>query len=1858
MLSALMGLFSALIPDGISDEIGSVREILVLSGLDRRQSLAHLNSIDGVASVRSLSARFNGQAVRLGPQAGGFASLTADIVSRIFVVRAVDGFDVRKLSASLERHPGIEVAEPDFALRLLDNHDDDIPRVFPDDLQLGTQWHLNNPGEIDGSLIDSDIDAPEAWHIFTGDPDFMVAVIDTGADFFHPDLEDNIWVNSAEIPGNGVDDDRNGYIDDIYGYDFWNDDSDPYDDNGHGTHVSGIIGAKANNQIGIAGVAWNIRIMALKTFDERGNGNTSLAIDAIEYAVSKGARIINASWGADEKSRILEQVIIAAREDGVLTIAAAGNDRSTKPNYPAYFDSVISVAALDFADNRSDFSNHGPTVDIAAPGTGIFSAKVNNAYGPLNGTSMATPIVAGVAALVWGRHPEFSLQDVENIILSTADKLTVREEIGSGRVNAYNALQVNEPIPTARLNLPTVVSGRFDILGTASGETLTEYILEIGESFQPRTWREIYRGRDIVVRNTLLPDFSTADLAEGDYSIRLRARNSQGKEGVSQKRITVNNVNIISPDNNDFLRHGGVIPITGNVFGLNRTFTLEYGLGINPTQWLVDGIEPVEYQPGSIQNDVLAHWDTSQLEPDAFYALRLTSHAQDGGVDEEFSWLIYFDSSVRNGWPKFINTPDSVSAVSDWKGFKLADLDGDGDMEVITVRPGDEEISPAQALAFDHLGEPLWEKDLSVGRPFGGSVVVGQMHGDTRLEVVVSGGGDGRIHVLDHDGKPVGGSWPVRPAGRMHGMALADINGDGLDDLITLNNESFFIGSRPTRRLSVYDSSGRLEKSWDMADCFHEVEVVELVPAVADLDGDGVVEIVVPVGCSGLGMFDMGSNSNPVWVGSGSGQFITSPVIADLDGDSSLEIVASAYDEDKANRGGIYVFRADGKLYSSFPVLVSESFVDAPILADIDNDKDVEIIVNSRYRKQIHVLNHDGFNVDGWPTSPLVNENFRGQPTVGDLDGDGLLEVIAPVHGLFLLFANTGDPRYLGGVRVYDHSGQPVRNPYSPVSSRSLNWFHFPSAGAESSDKNHLIQLNDIDGDGQLDLLLSSVIDASYVPNKPSLISSKDSFTLYGWSLPVPYEPSVFPWPSYQGSISQQGFFLNPPKPNKPPQFAPIPSQIAAFPRDWIPVNLLPAVSDPDHESMELIFSFEATGDLEVRLSERAVLSVSHPDPDWQGVESVLLTVTDPRGGTDSLELLFTADNTLDFPEALPDLVITDEDVPVEIDVLANDRDVSGDVPRLVTAGPAESGQVRVLGDGIVVYIPRENFFGTDSFPYTIVGEGGGQSIGLVNITVGAVNDAPIAVGDRAILDEDTQVQVFPLVNDIDPENDPVSLVSVDDPRNGTLSANGDGSFTFIPTRNFSGEETVEYRVRDSQGLESIGYIFLIVRPVNDPPVASDIKVDMNRNTIKSIVFKANDLDGDPLEYEVVKAPENGNVLAFPTVAEYSPAEGFIGVDTFTYRATDKFSQSQEATVTITVLDRNNPPRARNDSAFTLVNQPLIITLTAEDLDGDEFDIIIDEQPANGVIEPLDEPDTFRYISDEGFAGEDKIIFHARDQEDDGPSATFRITVTDENTPPRALDQFVTTRMDVPVEFQLDVFDREGTPLRIIQVEGTENGRLEINGTSVTYTPDPGYLGVDRLIYRASDGVSDSRRATVFFRVRFPNDEPVVTEKKIIMLRGQTFSFDLPVSDPDEDVLRSAIAKGPKNGRVYGQGIRYTYRPDRSFVGTDSFTFRSWDGRAYSSLGVIEIEVRTSLLDVELTIDDFLISLTEGYDIKITSVNGTQLSLDFSTDLKVWTEISTLEVIDRQARFTGQLPETDGSPSAGFFRVRVKGQSE
>lgn len=488
-------------------------------------------------------------------------SPAASGVAAVSTIRVSDVETALELFAADDR---VDYVEPNYKRYLA---------ALPDDPDYFVQWYLDQSS-------DHDIDAEAAWEISTGATQVVVAVIDTGIDMNHPDLVDQLWTNPNEVADNGVDDDGNGFIDDVHGWDFIANDNNPSAQPSsslfttdyvlHGTHVAGTIGAKGDNGVGVTGVNWNVQIMPLKIFNDDGEGDTDGIAEAVEYAIANGADIINMSYGGSSSTQTEENVMTAAADAGIVLVAAAGNESrnlNTHPFYPACYDQVIGVGATDDADVITDFSNFGSNcVDVAAPGefiyntyyyddTGTYTA-LNDEYGYMSGTSMATPVVSGIAGLVLATNPNLSASEVSDIIIATTDDIG-DDTLGSGRVNAAQAVaaavdeQNPEPVNITSYHSSSAansiaeqdrtrdaspyfswdepvslasVAGYYVYFGRERLNPITDGILQSSRSYTPV---EALHGNERTYRlriRTLDSEGRTSDLAQFEYVIDRRIK--------------------------------------------------------------------------------------------------------------------------------------------------------------------------------------------------------------------------------------------------------------------------------------------------------------------------------------------------------------------------------------------------------------------------------------------------------------------------------------------------------------------------------------------------------------------------------------------------------------------------------------------------------------------------------------------------------------------------------------------------------------------------------------------------------------------------------------------------------------------------------------------------------------------------------------------------------------------------------------------------------------------------------------------------------------------------------------------------------------------------------------------------------------------------------------------------------------------------------------------------------------------------------------------------------------------------------------------------------------------------------------
>lgn len=447
---------------------------------------------------------------------GGTIEYDYSLVPNLVHVRLSEQGNVQSAVDTLSRSPFVEYAEPDYLVQTQD--------VTPNDARWEELWGMRT------------IHASDAWITSTGSSEVVVAVIDTGADYLHPDLINNVWTNPREIAGNGLDDDSNGYVDDIHGWDFFYNDNTPLDEGYHGTHTSGSTCAEGNNGIGVTGVVWHCQLMILRFIGPNG-GFTSDAIRALEYAVDHRVKVSNNSWGNNVPSTSLRSAIRAAGRTGHMFITAAGNNGQNIDEFPFYpasydLDNIISVAALSQDNISATFSNWGTNgVDLHAPGVTVLSTTPHDSYGAASGTSMAAPHVTGAVALLLSLQPQLTYQEIRNYLLqnTTPDPELYGLTVTGGVLDVAAAVSQLPTPPLAPSELDAIVTpdGSVELTWVDNSDDETGY--HVWRSFDEQYWTSL------AVLPAEASSFSDVGLGGGTFHYRIQAFNEQGYSSFSNE---------------------------------------------------------------------------------------------------------------------------------------------------------------------------------------------------------------------------------------------------------------------------------------------------------------------------------------------------------------------------------------------------------------------------------------------------------------------------------------------------------------------------------------------------------------------------------------------------------------------------------------------------------------------------------------------------------------------------------------------------------------------------------------------------------------------------------------------------------------------------------------------------------------------------------------------------------------------------------------------------------------------------------------------------------------------------------------------------------------------------------------------------------------------------------------------------------------------------------------------------------------------------------------------------------------------------------------------------------------------------
>ena len=880
------------------------------------------------------------------------------------------------------------------------------------------------------------IQAQDAWKTSTGSDQVTVAVIDTGVDYNHPDIAQNIWTNADEITGNGQDDDGNGFVDDVRGWDFANNDSDPIDDHGHGTHVSGTIGAIGNNGLGVVGVNWNVKIMPVKFLNSSGAGTGDTAARALTYAADNGAKVLNNSWGGMSSSELIKNAINYAHDVmGTVTVAAAGNNFGNDARFffPAAYKNVITVASSDQADKRSDFSNQGSKIDVAAPGgdsgsmtttqsgnhyyanilslrasgTDMYGSAPNytseefvvgsdRQYYRSRGTSMAAPHVAGTAALVLALHPDWDAETVRQAIRAGADDIMAPgwdSDSGFGRLNLAQTVSlqnvcapvISSPEPYATVQDNVLVSGTSKCV---SGKVRWELFQGVGSV--PSNFTSLASGEGDGTQS-FSQSVSFADMpGMQDMTLRLTATNEQGK--VFTDRILVYKTITPKPGWSKMWHPGGVAeagspgfaPVENNSTALSVVDTANGNSAIHfagPTSATDRTGWPILSSLGQGWNATVSIGDLDKQRAD----MEMVYLWGNGRSSSLHIFAADGKEIIGNGWPRPMQSPGKYEGHI--IAYPIVDLDNDGVNEILYV----------DGCSYDetnkiYLGNNVVAYRLDGTRVFTTNEAVAacrapaiaQIDNDPEKEILVVSK-DQNIIAFNIDGsEAVKYSMPT-PSGIIASVSSANIEGDLRHEIIVVMRGKS--DSSVYTEVYLFRPDGSTMTGWPQR--AYDGGWTLTWPAVGDVTGDGRPEIVVAF-TSSLYVFDLDGKTLLGWP-----QPLTyayeAPVLADIDGDKKQEIfVVSSF-----GTSVLYGFRYDGSSLPGFPLSIPYAlfYLSPPVITDIEGNGKMDIVVMGALDAIMTTFEFP-YQTSTKPAWPTLRQNFARtggilEENIGSFDSDG-----------------------------------------------------------------------------------------------------------------------------------------------------------------------------------------------------------------------------------------------------------------------------------------------------------------------------------------------------------------------------------------------------------------------------------------------------------------------------------------------------------------------------------------------------------------------------------------------------------------------------------------------------------------------------------------------------------------------------------------------------------------------------------------------------------------------------------------------------------------------------------------------------
>ena len=884
-------------------------------------------------------------------------------LKRIYLLRFSPDTPLEALKVAYQQNPLVEAVEYNYLRPTL------ADPVVPNDPKYPEQWSLPL------------MKLPQAWAIEKGNRSVVIAIIDSGIDYRHDDLAPKAWINPREIPENGLDDDGNGYIDDVYGWDFTDapniqaegdyleGDNEPIDESGHGTHVAGIAGAMPNNGIGIAGVAWECPLMAIRAGLSLGGSSRMQDDDsasAIVYAADNGASVINMSWGSERRSFVIQDAIDYAYAHGAVLVAAAGNSQKPAAIFPAAYRKVIAVASTEQNQQRFYQSNFGASIDIGAPGNVILSTQIDNRYRLLTGTSMASPHVAGVAALLLAKRPALTYEEVRHILINTAapvhredsDELDERF-VGAGTVNAERALFASGALQ-ARILAPETNSGGADsitFVGNTGGYKFQSWQLSYGESTVPTEFIPFTQSAGTQKIGETLAVWDTTTVPEGIYTARLTVTATDGHQTHDQVVLSVDRTppQVISLTATETLYGQRSLTIftwatddvTQNTLYYRRDGSLAPFAPFSTTDLGVEHSLSLGFDTGTyqffVESENTTNLKTREDNGGAFYAIDVVGgHISPSGfTDKSLDIPPLHIASVtadfdRDGQPEIVGSPGSTDAVDDeLQAAILAIYERlpSGRYELVHTVESIENLSNLE-------GVTTWAVD--------------DTDGDGLLEILATD--DERTFLIESStprGYPHQIIWETP---FLSGGTIADLDRDGQKEIIGADNNN--------DRLLIFEYDDATNTHVERAVLVNETlgsNVFAQRFAIDDFDGDGSTELVTGDSEGDLFIYESASTNTfrLEWQTQLPLKNITQLASGDLTGDGSPEFVVGGVLSLPDNPSGPLLWKFFVFTHTPFGyALLSENGRDATVaiaphrrnvnslaIADLDRDGSNNLII-------------------------------------------------------------------------------------------------------------------------------------------------------------------------------------------------------------------------------------------------------------------------------------------------------------------------------------------------------------------------------------------------------------------------------------------------------------------------------------------------------------------------------------------------------------------------------------------------------------------------------------------------------------------------------------------------------------------------------------------------------------------------------------------------------------------------------------------------------------------------------------------------------------------------------------------------